>query len=207
MVQAARNRRSSAPAKYQAILTRSLSSCAGFALNRLTETKDVSIWMPHVHFARIPWHVGGWLGDFQPFCQTALVNGIYVIHPIGHPYALGGGFVTSGPNVIMRSLLPRPPCAFRHKKISHAPEQTPPKIGGPPQSQPFCQPSFSNQAKHCCISVTLRSGVIALAWMSFIAILARCGSARKESQLWMMELSDYLDKVTFKRTDLSSPTH
>src|SRR5262249_53033483 len=64
-----------------------------------------------------------------------------------------------GPNVIGRVLLPRPPWPFWHRKISHAPEQTPPKVGGLPQSQPFFHPSFSNQAKLCWISDTLRIGV------------------------------------------------
>src|SRR5204863_1523374 len=55
----------------------------------------------------------------------------------------------SGPNVFLRTLLPRPPWAFSHRKISHSPEQTPPKSGGVPQSHAFFHPSFSNQEKLC----------------------------------------------------------
>src|SRR5262249_52159009 len=65
----------------------------------------------------------------------------------------------SGPNVILRELLPRPPWAFWQRKISQSPEQTPPNVGGLPQSHPFFHPSFSNQAKLCWIFETLRIGV------------------------------------------------
>src|SRR4249920_2069084 len=53
----------------------------------------------------------------------------------------------SGPNVALTPPWPRPPCAPSQRKISQCPEQTPPKVGGSPQSQPFSQPSFSNQRK------------------------------------------------------------
>src|SRR4029077_14285962 len=52
------------------------------------------------------------------------------------------------------------------RKISHSPAQTPPKLAGVPQSQPFLHPSLSNQEKLCSISDTLRIGVSRLANMS-----------------------------------------
>src|SRR6516164_3420969 len=63
-----------------------------------------------------------------------------------------------GPNVILCSPLPRPPCPPSQRKISHSPEQTPPKVGGVPHSQALIQPSFSNQAKLCWIFDTFRIG-------------------------------------------------
>jgi hypothetical protein len=69
----------------------------------------------------------------------------------------------SGPNVVGDELRPRPPCPPSQRKISHSPEQTPPKLGGSPHSQPFFQPSYSNQAKLARMSETLRIGVSAFA--------------------------------------------
>src|SRR2546428_8580486 len=46
---------------------------------------------------------------------------------------------------------------FSHRKISHAPEHTPPNVGGSPRSQPLVQPSFSNQAKLAWRLETFRS--------------------------------------------------
>src|SRR5258705_12502257 len=54
---------------------------------------------------------------------------------------------------------PREPCPFSQRNISTSPLHTPPKLGGSPQSQPFFQPSFSNQAKLSAIFETLRIGV------------------------------------------------
>ena len=62
-------------------------------------------------------------------------------------------------------LLPRPPCPFWQRKISQEPEQTPPKLGGVPQSQAFSHPSFSNQAKLAWMSETFRIGTSPLASM------------------------------------------
>ena len=38
-------------------------------------------------------------------------------------------------------------------------EQTPPNVGGLSHSHPFCQPSFSNQAKLCVTLETFKMGV------------------------------------------------
>src|SRR5262245_48240571 len=70
-------------------------------------------------------------------------------------------------NVILSSPLPRPPCAPWQRKISQSPEQTPPNVGGLPQSQAFCHPSFSNHAKLCWMSETLSIGVSPLACIAF----------------------------------------
>src|SRR5256885_11828999 len=64
-----------------------------------------------------------------------------------------------GPNVMLAAPFPRPPCPFRHRKISQSPEQTPPKPGGSPQSHDFFHPSFSNHVKLSRIFETLRIGV------------------------------------------------
>src|SRR5215467_15914381 len=68
-------------------------------------------------------------------------------------------------NVVRFAPLPRPPCAPRHRKISHLPEQTAPKVGGVPQSQAFCHPHLSNHANVAGMSETLRIGVRPLAYM------------------------------------------
>src|SRR5262245_35590353 len=78
----------------------------------------------------------------------------------------------SGPNVIFEGPLPRPPCAPSHRKISQFPEQTPPNVGGSPQSQALSHPSFSNHAKLCWISDTLSIGVSRCA---FIAVSPQSG--------------------------------
>src|SRR5687768_7622358 len=70
-----------------------------------------------------------------------------------------------GPNVLANALLPLPPCPFSHRKISHSPEQTPPKWGGVPHSQPLVQPRRSNQAKLSTIFDTFRIGVSRFASM------------------------------------------
>src|SRR5215510_12094577 len=77
----------------------------------------------------------------------------------------------SEPNVFVRVLLPRPPWAFKQRKISQSPEHTPPNVAGSPQSQPFCHPSFSNQAKLFWKSETFRIGVNRLA---SIALFSYC---------------------------------
>src|SRR3989442_3803812 len=74
----------------------------------------------------------------------------------------------SGPKVICTPPLPRPPWAPWHRKTSHSPEQTPPKVGGLPQSQPFFHPSFSNQRKLSVMSDTFKIGVSLLASMPII---------------------------------------
>src|SRR4030095_607660 len=71
----------------------------------------------------------------------------------------------SGPNVETSAPLPRPPWPSWQRKISHWPEQTPPNVGGVPQSQPFVQPSFSNHAKLSRMFETLRIGVSLRAFM------------------------------------------
>src|SRR6059058_4639126 len=87
-----------------------------------------------------------------------------------------------GPKVIGESLRPRPPWPSSQRKISHAPETTPPKAGGSPQSHPFFHPSFSNHAKLSRMLETLRMGVIRLAsiaqWYAGMG-LARGRLARK----------------------------
>ena len=65
------------------------------------------------------------------------------------------------PFVVGGELFPRPPCAPWQRKISHLPEHTEPKVGGVPQSKPFVQPSFANQAKLARMSDTFRIGVTA----------------------------------------------
>src|SRR5262245_7840461 len=59
-----------------------------------------------------------------------------------------------GPNVIGNPVLPRPPCPPSQRKISELSQQTPPNVGGLPQSHPFCQPSFSNHSKLLRMSET-----------------------------------------------------
>src|SRR5260370_14178892 len=70
-----------------------------------------------------------------------------------------------GPKVAFTPPLPRPPWAPSQRKISHSPEQTPPKVGGSPQSQPFFHPSFSNQRKLSARLDSFRIGVSLLASM------------------------------------------
>src|SRR6185295_2528256 len=74
-----------------------------------------------------------------------------------------------GPKVILTPPLPRPPWAPWHRKISHAPEQTAPKVGGSPHSQPFFHPSFSNQRKLSAMFETFKIGVNP--WASMPSIL------------------------------------
>ena len=71
----------------------------------------------------------------------------------------------SGPNVRSTALRPLPPWPSWHRKISHSPEQTPPNVGGVPQSQPFFHPRRSNHAKLSWMSETFRMGVSPLASM------------------------------------------
>src|SRR5215813_9457053 len=68
--------------------------------------------------------------------------------------------------VVLLPLLPRPPWAPSHRKISYSPEQTPPQVGGSPQCHPFFHPSFSNQAKLSRMSETFKIGVRRLASMA-----------------------------------------
>src|SRR5258706_16273156 len=60
---------------------------------------------------------------------------------------------------------PRPPCAPWHRKISHSPEPTAPKVGGVPQSQHFFQPHLANHAKLAGKSETFKTGVMALTYI------------------------------------------
>src|SRR5262245_13068356 len=85
----------------------------------------------------------------------------------------------SGPNVILISLLPRPPCPPSHRKISNSPEQTAPNVGGSPQSQAFFHPSFSNHAKLSWMFETFRIGVKPLACM----VRFYCRSAKEKSEV------------------------
>src|SRR5229473_1013612 len=75
----------------------------------------------------------------------------------------------SSPNVVGTSLLPRPPCPPSQRKISHSPEQTPPKVGGSPQSHPFFHPKRSNQAKLSRMFETFRIGVSRFACMAALS--------------------------------------
>src|SRR5712672_3165535 len=70
-----------------------------------------------------------------------------------------------GPNVIREAPLPRPPCPSSHRNISQVPEQTPPNVGGCPQSHPFVHPSFSNHLKLCWMLETFKMGVSLFAFI------------------------------------------
>jgi hypothetical protein len=134
-------------------------------LNPLTDSEDVAIRVTHVHLADAPWHIGRRPGDVEILLQALPMDGVDIVHPDRHPDANVGGFVAVGTEVIFTPPLPRPPWAPWHKKISHSPEQTPPKVGGSPHSQPFFQPSFSNQPKLSAMSDTFKIGVSLLASM------------------------------------------
>src|SRR5258707_2310980 len=95
---------------------------------------------------------------------------------------LSEDWLPSGPNVILTAPLPRPPCPFSHRKISHSPEQTPPKSGGSPQSQAFFHPSFSNHAKLSWILETFKIGVSRLASMAAILCPRRIAVQGSEYQ-------------------------
>src|SRR5687767_12305644 len=79
---------------------------------------------------------------------------------------LSAASLSLGPNVSVRSLRPRLPCAPSHRKISNGPAQTPPKSGGSPHAQAFSHPSFSNHAKLSSMLETFRIGVIRLGFMT-----------------------------------------
>src|SRR5689334_2725593 len=70
------------------------------------------------------------------------------------------------PNVILLSPRPRPPWPPSHKNISQWPDPTAPNVGGSPQSQTFCHPSFSSQAKLSTRSETLRMGFSLFAFIN-----------------------------------------
>src|SRR5688572_6448686 len=57
-------------------------------LNPAADSEDVSVWVPHVHLANIPRHVGRRPGDLETLIKAALVDGVDVIHPDRHPHAL-----------------------------------------------------------------------------------------------------------------------
>src|SRR5262245_61968781 len=74
-----------------------------------------------------------------------------------------------GLNCIGKPVLPRPPCPPSQRKISDLSQQTPPNVGGLPQSQPFCQPSFSNHSKLCLMLETFKIGVRRSTFMAPVA--------------------------------------
>src|SRR6185503_19888873 len=81
---------------------------------------------------------------------------------------LSAASLSSGPNVSVRSLRPRLPCAPSHRKTSNGPAQTPPKLGGSPHAQAFSHPSFSNHAKLSSMLETFRIGVIRFGFMATV---------------------------------------
>ena len=95
------------------------------------------------------------------------MHGIDIVDPNRHPRALVGGVVPFRTERALELALAATALGVLTQEISHSPEQTPPKPGGVPHSQPFVHPSFSNQAKLCCISETFRIGVSRLASIRF----------------------------------------
>src|SRR4026208_110643 len=66
-------------------------------LNPPADSEDVTVRVPHVHLPGIPRHVGGRPGDVKTLLETALVDGVDVVHPDRHPHALVGGIVPFRP--------------------------------------------------------------------------------------------------------------
>src|SRR5438132_8935638 len=61
--------------------------------NSPADSEDVPVWVPHVHLANMPRHVGGRPGDFKTLLEAALVDGVHIVHPDGHPHALVGSVI------------------------------------------------------------------------------------------------------------------
>jgi len=53
----------------------------------------MAIGMAKVHFADVPWHVGGRKCNLQPGGDAVLVHLVYIVDPDGHPHSLIALFV------------------------------------------------------------------------------------------------------------------
>src|SRR5688572_17557761 len=66
---------------------------AALLANPLADSEDMTIRMPHMHFANVPGHVGWRPGDVQTLVEATLVNDVHIFHPDGHPSSLVSRFV------------------------------------------------------------------------------------------------------------------
>jgi hypothetical protein len=66
-------------------------------LNAPTDSEDMSVWVSHLHLANTPWPVGWRTGDLETPLQTALADGVDLLHADRHPRARVGGIVTPEP--------------------------------------------------------------------------------------------------------------
>src|SRR5262245_26438897 len=101
--------------------------------------------MPEMKLAHIPGSSVGGIVTVRPWSRASLYAASTAAGESSHQLIQTPPVSSSPTNLGIGP--PREPCAPWHRKISHLPLHTEPKVGGSPQSQPFCQPSFSNQAK------------------------------------------------------------
>lgn len=98
--------------------------------------------------------------------QGSSVGGHVILIPIFWQCSWIGS-TASTQILIQAPFLPRPPWSSWQRKISTSPpsEQTAPKVGGSPQSNPRFHPHFSNQAK---LSKTLETFKMGVMWLTFM---------------------------------------
>ena len=128
------------------------------------DAEEVGSGVRHVHLLPGAGHVGRRAGHLEAVVDVTAVDGVDLVHATRHPRVRGGG-VADRAEGHSTALRPRPPWSSWHRKISHSPEQTPPNVGGVPQSQPFFHPSRSNHAKLSSMFETFRMGIRPLAIM------------------------------------------
>src|ERR1017187_7068989 len=64
---------------------------------RLTNPENVSVRMPHVHFAHSPRMIGRWPHHFQALCRAIPILGVDIVNPYGDPDAFVGGPIAFRP--------------------------------------------------------------------------------------------------------------
>src|SRR4030095_14976334 len=64
-----------------------------FILNPLGDSEHMPVWVPHMHLANIPRHVGRRPSDLESVLNAAFVNGVNIADPNRHPHPLVGRFV------------------------------------------------------------------------------------------------------------------
>jgi hypothetical protein len=116
-------------------------------LNPTADSEDVSVWVPDVHLANIPRHVGWRPGDLKTLRKAPLVDSVDVVDPDRHPHASVGRIIAFRAERLLESALAATALRVLAQKDLTLARAHPPNVAGLPQSQPFCHPSFSNQAK------------------------------------------------------------
>jgi hypothetical protein len=68
--------------------------------NPLANSKDMTVWMPHMHLPNIPRHVGWGPSDIEALLHAVPVDSVDVVNPDDIQTPLSAASSPSGPNVI-----------------------------------------------------------------------------------------------------------